>query len=72
MITMKFELEPFNIPDMVYLKNRAPGLRQDGMKPLDGILLMDLDPDVIEALCDDFKARIMESYKKHSILTGAR
>jgi len=61
---MEFDIHPFDIPLSVTVIQKS-GLRQDGFKPSQVIFLNDLDIGVLEALCDDFKTRVMKSRLEH-------
>ena len=63
-IKLELDICPFDIPLSVTVIQK-PGMRQDGFKPSQAIYLNDLDINVLEALCDDFKDRIMKARLEH-------
>ena len=57
------KLAPFPVPTAVRVQ-LAPGLRQDGMKPLPEILLSDLSVETLEELCREFRASVFDAAGK--------
>ena len=64
-IKLEVELEPFVVPQAVYLVSH-PGLKQDGMKPKRSIPLGELDWIVLEQLCDDFRTRVLAAHERYT------
>lgn len=53
------ELLPFVIPDCVIIKSKCVS-REDGWQPLVQFDLDQLDEDVLERMCDEFRRGVME------------
>ncbi len=53
------ELLPFAVPDCVVVKGKCRQ-RQDGLQPVVQFDLCDLDEDILEQMCDEFKRGVME------------
>ena len=51
-------LRPFMLPNFATIE-QPPGRRQDGLQPLPTIHVTALPRETLEALCDDFKARML-------------
>lgn len=59
---MKFEFNPWQVPNYVTLKVKA-GLKQDGMKEVPSFHLSDLEPEDLSKMCDDFREEIFRKAK---------
>jgi hypothetical protein len=54
---MEVEVLAFSTPSYVRLKT-PPGQRQDGFKEAPAIPLSELDAEVLDTLCNDFRAQV--------------
>jgi len=57
MAQINMEIEPFPVPDKVYLVGK-PGLRQDGPLNKREIPLSDLDRTILNELVDEFRSTV--------------
>lgn len=57
------EVKPWIVPNFVLIET-PPGLRQDGWKPMPGMALKDVDPDVLSQMCDQFRTEVFEKAGK--------
>lgn len=70
MATIPIEIQPFDVPESVSLV-LPPGLRQDGLRPTPMLRLIDLPRSTIEAMCDEFKSRLLTKYE-HAAAAAVR
>ncbi len=61
--TLQVELQPFQTPNFVSAVGK-PGRKQDGMQELPRYPLSDLDPLVLDKLCNDFRAEVFRKAGK--------
>jgi len=60
---IKIKLKPWIVPVYVNAET-SPGLRQDGMKELPNWHIRELEPEVLSAMCDQFRKDVFESAGK--------
>jgi hypothetical protein len=65
MATYPIEIQPFDVPESVRLV-MPPGRKQDGLRALPELRLVDLPRSTIEAMCDEFKSRVLTKYEQQS------
>jgi hypothetical protein len=72
MATIPIEIQPFDVPDEVHLVlPPGSGLRQHGLRPTPSLRLIDLPRSTIEAMCDEFKSRLLTKYE-HAAAAAVR
>lgn len=57
-IQVKIEIEPFNVPNGVYIIGES-GKREDGLKLKRSLDLSELSAADVGILCDDFKTAVL-------------
>lgn len=60
MADLSVKIVPFPVPTGVSIR-QAPGRRQDGFRPLPQVNLTDLSPEVLDQLCEEFRASVFEA-----------
>jgi len=56
---IEMELVPFNVPDVVYVKEK-PTLRQQGLVEGRKIHLSELDAETLDTLCFEFRKAVFQ------------
>jgi hypothetical protein len=60
MASVLLELNPFPVPTGVTVKLR-PGLKQDGIRPLPVLSLVEISPVDLDALCEEFRTSVFKA-----------
>jgi hypothetical protein len=66
-ITTKVELMPFLTPNFV-IQKVEPGKREEGLRHVPQYALAELDADVLDALCNEFRSEIFKKAGKRDPL----
>lgn len=61
--TIELELVPFNVPDVVYVREK-PTLRQHGLAEGRKIHLSELDAETLDTLCYEFRKAVFQKAQK--------
>lgn len=69
MATYELEIQPFPVPETARLK-MPPGRREDGMRPVPELRLVDLPRSTLEAMCAEFTSRVLTVYDQHHVVAA--
>lgn len=64
MATIPLVLRPFAVPTYVSVE-MPPGRKEDGPKPLPTFPLTQLPPEVLDQLCNQFRANVFAQAEQH-------